>query len=139
MKNGRFKGGVMRFLGPILYVKNVVKSLEFYEAAFGFKKKFLHESQDYAELETEEGTLAFVTHDLAQMNLEKGYQTSSLAEKPLGFELAIAADNPVEAYEKALKAGAVSVSEPKPKPWGQDVAYVRDIDGFLIEIGSPMK
>jgi len=36
--------------------------------------------------------------------------------------------------QKATSFGAVIVSEPKKKPWGQVVAYVRDLDGFLIEI-----
>jgi lactoylglutathione lyase len=30
------------------------------------------------------------------------------------------------------------VAEPKTKPWGQIVAYVRDRDGVLVEIGSQM-
>ncbi len=30
------------------------------------------------------------------------------------------------------------VVEPNTKPWGQVVAYVRDLDGFLIEICTPM-
>jgi lactoylglutathione lyase len=25
-------------------------------------------------------------------------------------------------------------ADPKKKPWGQTVAYVRDLDGFLVEI-----
>jgi lactoylglutathione lyase len=36
-----------------------------------------------------------------------------------------------------VEAGAAPVSEPATKPWGQDVAYVRDPDGVLIEIASP--
>jgi hypothetical protein len=32
----------------------------------------------------------------------------------------------------------VLMEEPKIKPWGQVVAYVRDLDGFLIEVCSPM-
>jgi len=30
------------------------------------------------------------------------------------------------------------VSEPETKPWGQTVAYVRDRNGFLVELCSPM-
>jgi hypothetical protein len=29
------------------------------------------------------------------------------------------------------------VTAPQTKPWGQDVAYVRDLDGNLIELASP--
>ncbi|WP_083994044.1 hypothetical protein [Gelidibacter algens] len=30
------------------------------------------------------------------------------------------------------------IEEPKQKPWGQIVAYIRDLDGFLIEICTSM-
>ena len=36
--------------------------------------------------------------------------------------------------QKAREAGATLVSAPENKPWGQMVAYVRDLDGFLVEI-----
>ena len=41
-------------------------------------------------------------------------------------------------FERAVEAGASAVSEPQKKPWGQEVAYVLDPDGILIEIASPM-
>jgi uncharacterized glyoxalase superfamily protein PhnB len=41
-------------------------------------------------------------------------------------------------YAQALKAGATSLSEPSAKPWGQTVAYVRDNNGFLVELCTPM-
>ncbi len=28
--------------------------------------------------------------------------------------------------------------EPSTKPWGQTVAYVRDLNGTLVEIGAPV-
>ena len=39
----------------------------------------------------------------------------------------------------AIAAGATLVEKPKTKPWGQTVAYVRDPDGFLVEICTPME
>jgi lactoylglutathione lyase len=38
-----------------------------------------------------------------------------------------------------MQAGAIIIEEPKQKPLGQTVAYLRDIDGFLIEICTPMR
>lgn len=32
-----------------------------------------------------------------------------------------------------LKAGAKMETEPKKKPWGQTIAYIRELDGFLKE------
>jgi lactoylglutathione lyase len=41
--------------------------------------------------------------------------------------------------QKATSFGAVLIKEPTAKPWGQVVAYVRDLDGFLIEICTEIK
>jgi uncharacterized glyoxalase superfamily protein PhnB len=37
-----------------------------------------------------------------------------------------------------VEGGAEPVTPPQTKPWGQDVAYVRDPDGNLVEIASPV-
>ena len=42
------------------------------------------------------------------------------------------------AYERAVEGGAEPVTEPRTTPWGQQVAYVRDRDGNLIELASPI-
>jgi lactoylglutathione lyase len=42
------------------------------------------------------------------------------------------------AYDRAVEEGAAAVSPPQTKPWGQDVAYVRDPDGNLVELASPV-
>jgi YD repeat-containing protein len=41
-------------------------------------------------------------------------------------------------YQLAIKSGAIAEMQAKHKPQGQTVAYVRDLDGFLIEICTPM-
>ncbi len=40
------------------------------------------------------------------------------------------------AFEAAVNAGATKIAGPKVKPWGQTVAYVRDLDGVLVEIAG---
>ena len=40
--------------------------------------------------------------------------------------------------ERALEAGCVSLAEPKDKPQGQRVAYVRDPFGGLVELATPL-
>jgi lactoylglutathione lyase len=37
-----------------------------------------------------------------------------------------------------LAAGASAVKSPETKPWGQIVGYVRDPNGFLVEICSEL-
>ena len=48
----------MKFGYTIIYVPDVPASLRFFEDAFGFARRFLHESNTYGELETGETTLA---------------------------------------------------------------------------------
>lgn len=54
------------------------------------------------------------------------------------MEIGFATENVEETLAHAIKEGAVLVEKPKTKPWGQVVAYVKDPDGFLIEICTPM-
>jgi catechol 2,3-dioxygenase-like lactoylglutathione lyase family enzyme len=129
----------MKFGYTIVYVKDVAKSLSFYEEAFGFKTKFLHESNDYGELDTGETTLAFASFELGDTNLNGHYIKGGLDNKPFGIELAFVSDNVSEAYIAAVNAGAVSIKEPERKPWGQIIAYVRTMDGELIELCSPIQ
>lgn len=38
--------------------------------------------------------------------------------------------------QRAVESGAVPVSKPEEKEWGQKVGYVRDLDGIVIRMGS---
>jgi lactoylglutathione lyase len=126
------------FAYTILYVRDVVKSIEFYEKAFGFTRKFIAPGDEYGELATGSTTLSFAVHSLAKSNLKDGYVESSTAGKPFGIELGFTTADVEKVFDTAVKAGAIPVAEAKTKPWGQVVAYVRDVDGFLVEICTPM-
>jgi len=128
----------MRFAYPIAYVREVERSVAFYEQAFGLQRRFVDESGQYAEMETGETTLAFASNELGASNLPGGFRRNDPAEPPAGVEIAFLTEDVGVAFRKALEAGATSVAEPKTKPWGQTVAYVRDRDGVLVEIGSQM-
>ena len=122
----------------ILYVKDVTKAVEFYEKAFGFARKFVTPENDYGEISTGETTLSFASTGLAKSNLKDGFIESNLTNKPFGIEIGFTTNDVEETFKKAREAGAAIVEEPKVKPWGQTVAYVRDLDGFLVEICTPM-
>jgi len=129
---------MIKFAYTILYVQDVTKAVEFYETAFGFARKFVTRENDYGELLVGETTLSFASTTLAKSNLAQGFTESSLKDKPFGIEIGFTTDNVEETVATAINAGATIVENPKTKPWGQIVAYVRDIDGFLIEICTPM-
>ena len=117
----------------ILYVSDVTKSVEFYESAFGFQRKFITPENDYAELLTGETTMSFVKIELANSNLKNGFLMSKQAGKPFGIELALVTENVQEIIDKALEYGAIIEEKPIEKPWGQKVGYIRDIDGFYLK------
>jgi lactoylglutathione lyase len=127
----------MRFGYTILYVSDVASSLDFYERALGQRRRFLHESGQYAELDTGDTALAFAAHELAAANLPGVYRPEERHGTRPGFEVCFVTDNVQAAFERAVEEGAEAVSPPQTKPWGQDVAYVRDPDGNLVELASP--
>lgn len=122
----------------ILYVADVSRSIAFYENAFGFERKFITPERDYAELISGETTISFASIELANSNLKNGFIESKQTGKPFGIELAMVTTNVLEIVEKSVALGAVLVEQPLQKPWGQTVAYIRDLDGFLLEICTPV-
>jgi uncharacterized glyoxalase superfamily protein PhnB len=124
----------------IVYVQDVSATLTFYEEAFGLTRRFFNEEDGkaYGELETGAARLAFASLELAQANLKRDVIAATPGKAPLGVEMALVTDDVPGLFDRAVKAGAVTISEPTEKPWGQTVAYVRDRDGFLVEICSPL-
>ena len=128
----------MKFGYTIIYVPDVAASLSFFEAAFGFSRRFLHESGTYGELETGATTLAFAADELASINFKTGHVSASSSPTPLGMEIALVTDEVQAAHTHALACGAIELTSPATKPWGQVVSYVRCPDGTLVELCSPM-
>ena len=124
----------------ILYVKDVSATLAFYEEAFGLSGRFFHDDNGkaYGELETGATRLAFASLELARMHLKQEVVAASLDKAPLGFEIALVTPDVPALYARAVKAGATAVSEPAAKPWGQTVAYLRDKDGHVVELCTPL-
>ncbi|WP_179021543.1 VOC family protein [Winogradskyella forsetii] len=129
----------MKYAYTILYVDDVEKTISFYEKAFGFQKKFITPENDYAELSSGETTIAFASNRLGHSNFTKGFKELSIEEKPNGFEMAFTTENIEADSAKAIKAGAKEYEALKQKHWGQKVGYLRDINGFLIEVCTPIK
>jgi len=124
----------------ILYVDDVAGALAFYEEAFGLSRRFFNDDDGmaYGELETGSTWLAFASLELANSHLPEEAIAAAPDKAPLGVEIALVTPDVPALFERAVKAGAVVVSEPVEKPWGQTVAYVRDQQGFLVELCSPL-
>ena len=125
----------MQFSYTIVYVEDVLKTIAFYESAFGFQRRFVHEAGDYGVLDTGATALAFSSLRL-MAELGKNPQRTS-ADAPT-FEIAFTTPDVAAAVQRAVDAGARMVQAPAQMPWGQTVAYVADINGALVELCTPM-
>ncbi len=119
----------------ILYVPDVAASVAFYGRAFGLAPRFVHDSGQYAELETGGTALAFAEEGFVGETCP-GFRLNRRSEAPAGFEVGLVAEDVAAAFARAVAAGALPVAAPVTKPWGQTVAYVRDGDGVLVELCS---
>jgi len=123
----------MRLGYVILYVPEVAATLSFYETVFGLKRRFLHESGQYGELDTGATALAFAAEALVETS-GHDFRRNRPSETPAGAEVAFVVEDVLTAYESAVSRGATALSAPLRKPWGQTIAYVRDCNGILVEL-----
>ena len=124
----------------VLYVKDVSASLTFYEEAFGLSRRFYNNDNGkaYGELETGPARLAFYSLELAKTQWKQGFVATSPNKAPLGFEITLVTPDVRALYARAVKAGATVVSQPETKPWGQTVACLRDKDGHIVGLCTPL-
>ena len=115
----------------ILYVKNQERSKEFYALLFG-KDPVLdvpgmvefQVSDDFKlGLMLETSIVKIIEDRLPHPNLGNGIPRCELYFK---------VDDVVKMFDLALFAGAKSISENSARDWGDDVAYVADLDGHVI-------
>jgi len=122
----------------IVYVEDAPAAREFYMRAFGLQGGFVAGSGTYAELDTGSTKLAFAAYTLGEQNFPGGVRPAAADGAPPNVEIALVADDVDGAYERALAAGCSSLAEPKDKPQGQRVAWVRDPFGTLLELATPL-
>ena len=121
----------MRFMSPLLAVKNMEKSKQFYTEVLGQKI-----SMDVGANVTFRGNFA-LQQGFAEL---VGLDPASVKEKSHNAELYFDEDD-IEAFDKRLREyKEVSlVHGIKQYPWGQRVIRLYDPDGHIIEVGENMK
>ena len=123
----------MKLVNTVIYVEDVKKTVDFYQRAFSLTLKFLSECGQYAEMNTGDVSLAFVSEAFSKENgLE--FNTNRVGKPYPGFEIAFESEDVQAAFDLALKEGAKNIANPTERRWGQTVAYVADINGVLVEI-----
>ena len=124
----------------IFTVSDVEKTLTFFTEAFGLARRFITPEADYGELDTGQTTLAFVVNELAHSNLDDagGFAELDPSKPPIAGSITLVTTDVAAVAARAVELGAVDYVSPTEKPWGQTVAYVRDHNGLLIEIATPI-
>jgi lactoylglutathione lyase len=127
----------MQYAWTIVYVRDVPKTLGFWEEAFGLQRRFVSEDGTYGELETGPTAIAFADVSISENH---GIEVDLLRPegRAAGVELALATDDVAGAFSRAVAAGATPMIEPTAMPWGQTVSYVRDPNGVLVELCTPV-
>jgi uncharacterized glyoxalase superfamily protein PhnB len=128
----------MRLGWVIVYVDDPPAAREFYMEAFGLQGGFAVPSGEYAELDTGATKLAFAAYSLGESNFPGGVRPAAQEGQPPNVEIALVAEDVDDRYAHAVEAGCESLAEPRDKPQGQRVAYVRDPFGTLVELATPL-
>lgn len=125
----------MRLDGLMLWVSDVPATVRYYREAFGVEPRWVRDEGDYAQMETGEVVLQFAGSTAAPTTGVDVTISSPGGSAP-GVQLAFVTDDVAAAMRRAVEAGGSEVAAPVTKPWGQVVGYVRDVNGFLVEIAT---
>ena len=119
-------------------MSDLPKTVAFYKTAFNLKRRFIHESQLYAEMETGSTALAFAGNEASEM-ARLGLLPNDPRTVTAGWEICMITSDVAKAYEQAIFKGCSPVAPPTDKLWGQTVSYLHDLNGCLVELASPIR
>ncbi|GLJ37391.1 hypothetical protein SUGI_0758840 [Cryptomeria japonica] len=147
----------VRYGYTVVFVKDVGLSLSFYRDAFGLQPKYVDERRTWGELDTGSAIIAFTPLHQRDATIACGVQEHDASIPPINVAIGFLVEgcksegleddknvttrvqSVQKVYDRAIDIGAVPVQAPEMKPWGQIVAYVRDPDGVLVQLGSLVK
>lgn len=124
-----------RSIAPMLSVRNGVKAIDFYKAAFGAVELFRVQAPDGA-------VVAQLSVEGAEFWLaDESPEHSNFSPETLGggtVRLVMVVDDPDAVFAGAVAAGAKSVWPVDDQPYGWRVGRVADPFGHHWEIGKPL-
>ena len=120
---------------PIVYVRDLPRSLAFYRDELGFDETYRHPP---------EGEPGFVALQLE--NTKLGLVVFAAPESFLGrtpgdglrFELWLYCDDVDDEVQRLRGNGVTVLREPEDMPWGERLAYVADPDGNPVSLASKL-
>src|SRR5262245_26012312 len=122
---------VTGILETALYVDDLPRSAQFYQALFGFAPLVV--SDRLIALAVQDGQVLLLFKKRASLQLRPGAHDGDGQ-----LHLAFAIDTrEVEDWRVRLREHGVAIEEDRPWERGGQSLYFRDPDGHLIELGSP--
>jgi PhnB protein len=122
-------------IAPMLSVRNGVRAIEFYTAAFGACELFRVEDPSGA-------VVARLSVGGAEFWLaDESPEHSNFSPESLGggsVRMVMIVEDPDAAFERAVAAGATVVSPVSDQPYGWRVGRIADPFGHHWEIGKPL-
>jgi lactoylglutathione lyase len=118
----------------VLVVSDLDRAVAFYTDVLGLPLK--HRSGPFAQLSTGQTRLAL--YERGAMAETLGFDLEPPRPEAAAFEIGFLVPDVDHAFEELCARGAVPVTPPTDRPWGQRTAYVRDPDGHLIELAAPL-
>lgn len=136
----RHRGGSMKLGYAIFWVEDAERTAQFFEAAFGLKRRMEIQTalSPFIEMETGETALAFAEFSEADAIFEQGYRRHDLGELPVASVISFVTNDVQSLYDRVLAHGGSSFSAPKAESWGQTIARVRDPNGITISLTTPL-
>lgn len=122
----------MKYVCPLIVVKDIAVSRNFYEKILGQKIKY-----DFGENLSFEGD--FSIHLEGHFKKLLGYEKEDVIKKAHNFELYFESDD-LDTVMQKLKANQIQfIHEIREQPWGQRVARFYDPDYHIIELGETIE
>ncbi len=122
----------------VIYVKDQVRSREFYQAVLGTEPALDVPGMTAFQL-TECSSLGIMPEEGIAKILGDSVPHPKTGNGIPRCELYLTTEDPGKNYEALLKAGGKGISEMEPKPWGDMVAYGADLDGHVLAFACPIE
>jgi uncharacterized glyoxalase superfamily protein PhnB len=122
-----------KYLAIGLQITDFNKALDFYTKVLGFKTKTLDRENEFAEVKFGDLVIALLTK--TTLDGMCGSTNFSADSKP-GCVIAFEVDSVAAAYKELNAKGVEFIEKPKTTPWGQKVAYFKDIAGYIWELSE---
>jgi len=122
-----------KYMAVGIKVKDFKKAFDYYTKILGLDVKTEDQENKFAELKIGELVIAILTKETLDSMCGKKHFPSVKGSNHL---FAVEVDSVNKSYKELTEKGVKFIEEPKTTPWGQKVAYFKDIEGYIWEISE---